>query len=225
MRETNDFEVSGYAIIPAVLSADECAALIAHAEQLDTRRAGSRNLLEFPWCRNTADALRRHPSIAALLTLDAVCTQCTMFRKDVRRNWSVAYHQDLSIAVAAKIEHPDCGGWSEKQGVLHVQPPAEFLAELVAVRLQLDEGVADAGPLRVIPQSHGFGRISDEQIAVLRAPRNDVECVVPLGGVLALSPLLLHASPKMRAQTPRRVLHFVFGPRELPCGLTWHTAV
>jgi hypothetical protein len=37
--------------------------------------------------------------------------------------------------------------------------------------------------------------------------------------------LLLHASSKARAKAPRRVLHFLFGPEEVPCGLKWHRAI
>jgi hypothetical protein len=40
-----------------------------------------------------------------------------------------------------------------------------------------------------------------------------------------MRPLLLHSSSRAQAQAPRRVLHFLFGPRELPCGLTWYRAV
>ena len=38
---------------------------------------------------------------------------------------------------------------------------------------------------------------------------------------MILRPLLLHASSKATGGSRRRVLHFLFGPRELPCGLAW----
>jgi hypothetical protein len=40
-----------------------------------------------------------------------------------------------------------------------------------------------------------------------------------------MRPLLLHSSSKAQAHAPRRVLHFLFGPEQLPCGLKWHRAV
>jgi hypothetical protein len=44
---------------------------------------------------------------------------------------------------------------------------------------------------------------------------------VPRGGAMLMRPLLLHASSKAAADIPRRVLHFVFGPAQLPEGLRW----
>jgi hypothetical protein len=47
------------------------------------------------------------------------------------------------------------------------------------------------------------------------------DCVVPRGGVLAMRPLLVHASKKAMPGVVRRVLHFLFGPPKLPHGLEW----
>jgi hypothetical protein len=55
--------------------------------------------------------------------------------------------------------------------------------------------------------------------------RGEVVLLVPQGGALVMKPLLLHASPKATGATPRRVLHFVFGPLKLPLGLEWRDAV
>ena len=38
---------------------------------------------------------------------------------------------------------------------------------------------------------------------------------------MAMKPLLLHASSKAMGDGPRLVLHFVFGPPDLPEGLRW----
>jgi len=40
-----------------------------------------------------------------------------------------------------------------------------------------------------------------------------------------MRPLLLHASSKGTGTSRRRVLHFLFGPRDLPLGLQWQRAV
>lgn len=219
------FKQLGYAVIPELFSSTECSALVAFSDQLDLPRAGSRNLLNNKWCQDAVAVITRHASMADFLPVGVACAQCTLFRKDPDRNWGVAYHQDLSIPVKQRVEHAACAGWSEKEGVLYVQPPIEVLTRLVAVRVQLDEGLSEAGPLRVLPGTHRLGRISDEQVGALHARAVEVECTVPQGGALALSPLLLHASSKIRGASVRRVLHFLFGPRELPYGLQWHTAV
>ncbi len=50
-------------------------------------------------------------------------------------------------------------------------------------------------------------------------------CPVPAGGALLMRPLLQHASSKSSSGKPRRVLHFVYAPRDLPQGLRWRWAV
>jgi hypothetical protein len=40
-----------------------------------------------------------------------------------------------------------------------------------------------------------------------------------------MKPLLLHASSKATVPNRRRVLHFLFGPKALPLGLSWAYAV
>lgn len=41
---------------------------------------------------------------------------------------------------------------------------------------------------------------------------------------MLMRPLLLHASSKILADNPRRVLHFVFAPAIPPEGLRWPSA-
>jgi ectoine hydroxylase-related dioxygenase (phytanoyl-CoA dioxygenase family) len=97
-----------------------------------------------------------------------------------------------------------------KAGVLHVNAPADALAKVVAIRLHLDDSDSENGPLRVLPGSHRLGILTDQEIEHLAKNRPDVVCCVPRGGVLLMSPLLLHASSKARVASPRRVLHFEY---------------
>jgi ectoine hydroxylase-related dioxygenase (phytanoyl-CoA dioxygenase family) len=222
---TDAFQELGYAVIPDLFNSTECARISTSTDQLAISSAGTRNLLDIPWCQEAAAAIRQHPSITALLPATPACIQCTLFRKDAERNWGVPFHQDLSIPVREMVDHPGCIGWAEREGVLYVQPPVEVLATLIAVRVQLDVGSSEAGPLRVLPGTHRLGRISDDTIAALQTRTPEVECIVPQGGALAMSPLLLHASSKVRGTSVRRVLHFLFGPPEIPYGLRWYAAV
>jgi ectoine hydroxylase-related dioxygenase (phytanoyl-CoA dioxygenase family) len=134
-------------------------------------------------------------------------------------------HQDLSIPVRARIDHESLSGWSDKDGMLFVQPPDEVLDQLVAVRLHIDACGLEDGPLRVVPGSHVSGRLSVAEAQQTRERSGETPCEVSQGGALVIKPLLLHASSKASGQSRRRVLHFVFGPRRLPCGLSWRTAV
>jgi Phytanoyl-CoA dioxygenase (PhyH) len=56
------------------------------------------------------------------------------------------------------------GPWTRKAGILHVQPSAEVMSSLLAIRLHLDESGIDNGPLLVIAGSHRKRPLSAEQI-------------------------------------------------------------
>ena len=215
---------AGFTIVPAVIPEVECEALGEHISAISLRSAGTRNLLSRPWCTDLARALIHHPEIGKLLPSTARAIQCTLFEKSPIRTWLVSLHQDLSIPVAARVEHGQCTGWSEKEGVTFTQPGVAVLDDLVAVRVHIDACPPSAGPLRVVPSSHRAGQLSASQIVALRNTLGELECPVPRGGVLAMKPLLLHASSKASNPAMRRVLHFLFGPSELPYGLRWHVA-
>jgi ectoine hydroxylase-related dioxygenase (phytanoyl-CoA dioxygenase family) len=148
-----------------------------------------------------------------------------LFDKTLETNWLVALHQDLSIPVKERVDSPQCLAWSVKEGVTFVQPPSPLLAALIAVRVHLDDCRLDNGPLRVIPGSHRYGRLSSEEAQSHRRANGEVACMASRGAALLMRPLLLHASSKAVADMPRRVLHFLFGPQVLPYGLQWHHAV
>ena len=100
-----------------------------------------------------------------------------------------------------------------------MQPPAAFLARMLAVRLHLDPCDETDGPLRVLPGSHTHGILSPEKIASL--PGAWRTCTASVGDALLMRPLLVHASSKATGHSRRRVLHWVFAPRDLPAGLRW----
>lgn len=215
---------SGFLITPALFDPAYCGQLALHSAALRIDGAGSRQLLDAPWCRDAAARLRQHPALAPLMPADAVAVQCSYFEKSTGQNWLVPIHQDLGIPVRHRVEHAELSGWSEKEGQLFVQPPAALLEQLLAVRLHIDHCAQADGPLRVVPGSHRHGRLSPARALQLRADVGETSCPVVLGGALLLRPLLLHASSKASGNSQRRVLHFVFGPRALPYGLRWPPA-
>jgi ectoine hydroxylase-related dioxygenase (phytanoyl-CoA dioxygenase family) len=93
------------------------------------------------------------------------------------------------------------------------------------VRLHIDACGSANGPFRVVPGSHLGGRLAEESVTSARTDRSEEVCLVPRGGALVMKPLLLHASSKATAPNRRRVLHFLFGPRNLPFGLRYAYAV
>ena len=204
----------GYAIIDGVIDADECALLATRGPGVH----GARSLLAAPWCAQLARRLQD----AAGLPPSLLAVQCTWFEKSDGHNWLVPLHQDLSIPVAARVEAPGLRGWSIKDGVQFVQAPGEVLAKMVALRLHLDPCGPGDGGLRVVPGSHRLGVLDAQATQNLRAAGGEVDCHLGIGGVLLLHPLLLHASSKSSGSSRRRVLHFLFGPRQLPDGLAWN---
>src|SRR5271169_2872304 len=166
-----------------------------------------------------------NPEIARHLSSDTVAVQCTAFSKTPETNWLVSLHQDLSIPVRERVQHPECRGWSSKQGVLFVQPPVAVLESLVAVRVHIDACSADNGALRIVPRSHQLGRLAADVQTKVRDASGERVVPVARGAALLMRPLLLHASSKAAVPDGRRVLHFLFGPRTLPLGLRWHTAI
>ncbi|HVH33444.1 MAG TPA: phytanoyl-CoA dioxygenase family protein [Tahibacter sp.] len=222
-KDWRRWQQQGYDLVPALLDETRCAELAQCCDEIDG--AGSRDWLELDACRALAAQLRRLPALTPLLDPGHVAVQCTLFRKSAARNWLVALHQDLSIPVAARVDGDIASGWSVKNGVNYCQPPTGLLAQLVAVRVHLDDCGADDGALQVVPGSHRHGRLSPQAAAELRERHGLQPCLARRGDALLLRPLLLHASSKARADSRRRVLHFLFGPRELPGGLRWHRAV
>ena len=216
---TSSFDEDGFALLPDLLSEPELARI--GAALAGRSEVGARDRLAEPWCHDLALRLHADARLRDALPRAHVPVQCTSFEKSVARNWLVPVHQDVAIPVAARVQHPALAGWSNKDGTWFVQPPVDVLAQLVAVRLHVDDCGADDGPLHVVPGSHRRGRLDDASAIALRDVRGTVACPAARGGAMILRPLLLHASSKATGTSRRRVLHFLFGPRELPCGLAW----
>jgi ectoine hydroxylase-related dioxygenase (phytanoyl-CoA dioxygenase family) len=218
---TQLLETAGYAVIPGILLDNQ----VQHLSRLITSFAdathGTRKLLDAPWCIELAEQLRIDPRIRPLLASNAQVVQCTLFVKSVEKNWLVSLHQDLSIPVAERIESTRCSGWSQKEGDLFVQPPVAVLDDIVAFRVHLDDCDESNGALRVVSGSHRLGRLTSSAAMKERDRCGECSVAVPRGGVMVMRPLLLHASSKASNDAPRRVLHYVFGPSELPEGLRW----
>ena len=213
------FAEAGFLRVPDVLTAAECERLTLLVPPPEG--AGSRCLLSEPWCQALALSLQGHGVLAALLPAGHVAVQCSYFEKSTTRNWLVPVHQDLSIPVAERVDAPALSGWSEKEGELFVQAPIALLEQLVALRLHLDVCGDNDGPLRVVPGTHTLGRLDAEAAERARKGGTEVACTMAQGGVLALRPLLLHASSKSTGTSRRRVLHFVYGPGQPGTGLRW----
>ncbi len=216
----------GFLLLPGLLTSERRQALVAELAALPPGAAGQRELLDQPWCQALAWWLKALPPLKPFLPTDGVAVQCTLFEKSPDRNWLVALHQDLAVPVAERVEHPALSGWSIKGGRHFVLAPAALRAQMVALRLHLDDATEADGGLRFVPGSHRAGVLDDAAVATWRRQRGEVAVDARAGDALLMRPLALHASSKATAPSGRRrVLHVLFGPRELLLGLRWHQAV
>jgi len=228
---SDEIEAKGFAIVPGVLDA-KCVSRIVgqltHVSPSDsTRRRGQsyfgiRNLL------SVVPALRDLPSSAVIRSLvdpiagrQARVVRGTFFDKTPEANWKVHWHQDLTIAVRQRKEVSGFNCWTLKAGINHVQPPAQLLKEVLAIRVHLDAANEESGALKVIPGTHQRGRLTAEDIQQIRRETKPVVCSVEKGDVLAMRPLLLHSSSVSSNAPHRRVIHLEFCSVELPGGLEW----
>lgn len=227
------FARDGYAIRDDVIAEGmverlrSAVAAIPDREEVRRRRNvyGVRNLLEIcPDVRDLAIDPRVRKFVVPILGDDAFAVRATFFDKVPGANWSLFWHQDNVIAVKERIELPGYSGWSQKAGVWQVQPPAETLAQMVAVRVHLDDCGPANGPLRVLPGSHRFGWL-DGQLETWKSRVPEVICSVGCGGVVAMSPLILHASAAAASAGHRRVIHIEYAADDLPQALVWNNCV
>lgn len=215
------FDRDGYAIVPGAVSSTRLDELLSALPPSFEGRGGMRNLFEIPAIAELASNSAVREVARALLGIDCFAVRALLFDKTPAANWKVAWHQDLTIAVAERREVPGFGPWSVKAGVIHVQPPREILERMVAVRLHLDPCGPDNGPVRVLPGSHRAGKLSADGIEAARAHFESGTCVVPRGGLLVMRPLLVHASSPATVPHHRRVVHVELATGALPDGLTW----
>jgi ectoine hydroxylase-related dioxygenase (phytanoyl-CoA dioxygenase family) len=97
--------------------------------------------------------------------------------------------------------------------VIYSHAPRPALEQVLALRIHLDDSTSVNGPLRVIPSTHCSGVLTDSEIQEYASKSQEVECRVAAGGVIAMRPLVIHASSKSENYLPRRVLHIEYAYR------------
>lgn len=224
-------EEKGFAIVPKVVVLETVADLILRIDGVLRERLADVDSAAGYALRHLAQAvpavktLARSPEILTLVQAalgpNAFLVRSLFFDKTPGANWKVTWHQDLTIAVQARMEAPGFRAWSEKEGVVHVQPPVSVLESMLTVRVHLDDCHAENGALQILRGSHRFGRLAAEEISRCRKQIEPVALEVPAGGAVLMRPLLLHASSPALSPAHRRVIHLEFAADDLPGGLEW----
>jgi len=203
---------SGFAILPGLFSPDFVDRFSREMSDLSPlrSRAGVRHALRF----DPVAALAGNPRL-----LDVACEvlgsktfpfRATLFEKSPTSNWLVVWHQDTALPLRERIDVRGWGPWSVTGEIDYAHAPAGVLSQILALRIHLDYSGTDNGSLRVLPRSHMLGVLSDEGIRDLAVRITPVDCVTAKGGVVAMRPLLVHASSKSQTAASSRVLHIEY---------------
>jgi len=224
-----NLEASGFAVIENVFSTEETDKLIsaikiAAQDKENFRKSNDlfaiRNLLgEIPEIKNLIQTSNFRDIVSQLPGGKYFVTKAIYFDKPEHSNWSVAWHQDKTISVDRRMTINGFGPWTLKQGLQSVQPTLEYLQNICAIRIHLDDCDETNGALKVVPGSHIKGIIPDAEYFDYTPSSKIVE--VKRGGVMLMKPLLLHSSHKSISTNNRRVIHLEFSSMELPAGLQW----
>jgi hypothetical protein len=144
-----------------------------------------------------------------------------LFDKTPHTNWSLAWHQDRTIAITKRIDVDGFGPWTVKSGLLHVAPAFELLAGMVTLRVHLDPVPLTNAPLLIVPGSHRLGRIPEAEVPHVVQQYGTFACLAEAGDIWLYSTPILHASEAAVMPAHRRVLQVDFAIGELPGGLKW----
>lgn len=223
MRAVGDFAADGCAVLPGIVTADIVQRLSASG-MFPTAAAGQR---AFDGAGNpdVSELVAREGSLtrAASHLMGTLCrpVRILLFDKTPEANWAVPWHQDRTVAVHESAEIDGYGPWSRKGGVHHVEPPAELLVGMVALRLHVDDCGEDNGALEVVPGSWKLGRVVSSDIAGT-VSRSAVQILTARAGdVVAMRGLTIHASKRAVRPGHRRVVHVDFSTRDLAAPLVW----
>jgi ectoine hydroxylase-related dioxygenase (phytanoyl-CoA dioxygenase family) len=213
MRNVDGF---GFEIIPQVFDRERISTLLNSIDYsgVARSRAGIRHALAIDFVRSLANETALLGIASDVLGGDAVPFRATLFDKSPRSNWLVVWHQDTALPLCERLDAPGWGPWSLKEGVVYAHAPQSALEQILAIRVHLDDSHEHNGSLRVLPESHTLGVLTDDAIQdwVRRIPC--VECHVNAGGILLMRPLLIHSSSKVHSHSiPRRVLHIEYASR------------
>jgi hypothetical protein len=202
----------GFRIAEGVLSAEECETIVSSLSnsKVSKGRAGARHLMRVPEVTRIVSDTRLLDIARRELRTEPFPFRATLFEKSGKANWLVVWHQDTALPLRERFDAPGWGPWSVKAGVTYAHAPASALSRIVALRVHLDASTTDNGPLRAVPHSHVLGVLTGEEIGSVVREHGFVECLVPKGGILTMSPLIIHSSSKARIDAPRRVLHIEY---------------
>ncbi|WP_395622409.1 phytanoyl-CoA dioxygenase family protein [Sphingomonas daechungensis] len=158
---------------------------------------------------------------ASVLGSAARAVRAVYFDKSHQANWSLDWHQDRVICVQKRVDVAGFERWTTKAGLVHVSPPFEVLADMVTLRVHLDDVDDGNAPLLAAPGSHRFGKLSEADVPSTVRHCGVIACLAQAGDVWLYSTPILHSSTVSARPSRRRVLQLDYAASELPSGLKW----
>ncbi len=227
----NRLKKQGFTILESVFDAAGVQRLLAMVAQAIAADEGSsirsggkvyaaRNLIE---SISDVDSCFQVDPLLELLRADLSVrfglVRVLYFDKPSDKSWYLPWHKDLTIAVKDNtLPTTHFSKPTRKAGIDHVEGSEEILKNMLTLRIHLDDVTTRNGPLEVIPGSHAAGK------SIAPVPERAVKILVNAGDVLAMRPMLSHASGHTEAEgnLRRRILHLEFcGTEYLPDGYQW----
>ena len=199
-------EADGAQHFPNALSEPEFELLEKLGAETDPRRPG-RRLKDAPTVKLlTQDQSTMREIAMQFLGPQARPVRAVLFDKTSDNNWPLGWHQDRTICVNQIADVAGFGPYTRKSGLLHVQPPASILEQMLTLRVHLDHCGVENAPLKVALESHKLGLVRVDDIANSVARSAQLNCLAEPGDIWAYRTLILHASDTACQPSHRRVL-------------------
>lgn len=161
-----DFERDGVTIREAVIGEDVLGTLAREFDEGDVR-VGARSFVLSPTVKELLKPSGLLTQLAVRLSgVDIRPVRVLAFDKTPDANWHLPWHQDRVIAVKTRVDLAGFGTWTIKGGQPHVEAPAYLLEKMFNLRLHIDDCDGGNGALKVVPGTHGLGRLSDTEVKV-----------------------------------------------------------
>lgn len=218
------FERDGIVCLPDALS-DDSVKRLQHLLNAEAEKVGGVRHVQkrSPQIGDVQKSPKVQPWLDNLFETEYSCVRSIYFHKTADTNWFVPWHQDVTIAVAEKTDHPEFTNWTMKDAVPHTEAPVALLEKMVSVRIHLDDVGEQNGSLEILRGSHKMGRVRSKTIEALSQELETVSCTGPSGSVFLMKPLVLHRSSRIRDGAGRRTLQLECAPvDDLPAPLNWY---
>ena len=227
----SELHADGFCVLESVFGSEAVAVFLSRIEAANESDAQSalRSRGTIFAARNMIDSIPDLIQLACVPALDQLLIETLgesyglvrvlYFDKPSDRSWNLPFHKDLTISVkdnslpTTHFSKPTCKG-----GVDHVEASEEVLENMLTLRIHLDNVTNSNGPLEVVPGSHLNGKSNQA------STREPVKILVQAGDVLAMRPMISHASGHTDpdGNWRRRILHLEFcGTRTLPDDYQW----